>query len=137
MGGSPRARTQLVLTVLMLGVGLRPLVVGQGGDIDETREERAAVLPLPIVEQLIDEALPAAAAMHEHVLEGDQLVQMRAHLEVRPARQLADAAIREAVIRPLHRQARALGCDLHLSRFNLFWAGVIVSLQMSHPLLID
>src|SRR5262249_430703 len=68
-------------------------------DIDEAGQEGPAILPLAIVEKLVDEALTAAAAVHEDVFERDELVEVRPHLEVRPAGGDADvtAAKEEAV----------------------------------------
>ena len=41
--------------------------------------------------------LAATAAMHEHVLQADQAVEMRPHLEVAPPREAADVAPGEAI----------------------------------------
>ncbi len=105
------ARTPLEPAVLMLelfNVG----GVSQAVGIDQAQGERFAVSPFPAVKKLVHERLTAPAAMHQHVLQVHQLLQMRPHHEVRPAGERAHLPPREAVITPRHLLPLALAHDV-------------------------
>src|ERR1700682_963377 len=52
--------------------------LGEGGDVDQADEMRLPFDATAVPQQLIHEALPSPAPMHEHVFEADEAVEMGA-----------------------------------------------------------
>ncbi len=75
-------------------------------DVDQARQERSTALRVAFVHQLVDQALAAAAGVHEQVLQLLEPVQMHLELRVAEPRVLAHRAACEAqglVLRKLGR----------------------------------
>ena len=66
--------------------------------VDEAHEERLAVAPLALVEEFVDVALAALAAMHEQVFHLLKAGQVQLELRVAPARRLPHVAAAEAEV---------------------------------------
>src|ERR1043165_2077352 len=98
VGGSFGARTMLEHLTVMLGVRVVVAARFELLDIDESKKKVATLFAAAFIDQLEDEALAATSTMNEHIFEGDELMEMRAHLELAPTRQLAHATIREAIV---------------------------------------
>jgi hypothetical protein len=64
---------------------------------------------MALVNQLVDKALAAAAAVHQQVLQLFESVQMALELRVAPAAESPHLAPAEAIVAPRHRQLRAGG----------------------------
>ncbi len=79
--------------------------------VGQAREVWRAIKAAAIPHQLVDEGQPAAAPMHDHVLQLDEPGEMHADLPVRPADPLADLATTEAHVTRLH--ARFHGAIAH------------------------
>src|SRR5436190_6147842 len=96
----PRPVTVLPRPVAVWG---RPVFRDCCGDrlrIEETGDERLAVLALAVVDEFVDVSLRVPFAMEHDVLELDQAPEMDLQLRVSPPRLLAHEAPREAVVVP-------------------------------------
>jgi len=67
---------------------------------DQARHERAAFLPLPVIQQLVLETLAARAPVHQHVIHRDQALQVDARLRIRQRRGLAHLRAAEPHVLP-------------------------------------
>ena len=81
---------------------LWPAQVGapQGGAVDQSRQEGAAVPPFAPVEELIDEALAPPAPVDQEVLERDEPVEVDPELRVAPGGEAPDVSPGEAEVLP-------------------------------------
>src|SRR6266542_1401022 len=88
-------------------------IVGERAAVGESHEERLAGRSFAAPQQLVNEALTATAAMHEHVLHLNELAHVRLDLKVAPSGDLAGLPLREAILGRLDRQALAFTRDVH------------------------